>query len=81
MKKLNLIISILLILIPFKIIAQAPFFLSDDAFEKIPRKHYKFLEGYGPDTNINNLGEENWADDLSNHQSMVNGYWVKIIIK
>ena len=80
MKKLNLIISILLILIPFKIIAQAPFFLSDDAFEKIPRKHYKFLEGYGPDTNINNLGEENWADDLSNHQSMVNGYWVKIII-
>ena len=80
MKKTILFMLFFFTVISTNILGQVPFLLTDNDFEKIPRKHYQFLEGYGPDVNINILSAEDWLDELTNPQSMVKGYWVKIII-
>ena len=61
--------------------AQEPFVLDSAMIETILPKHLSFLEGADHDILFEALENAEWTDKLINVQSMVNGYWVKFIVK
>ena len=61
--------------------AQEPFVLDSAMIETIFPKHLSFLEGADHKTPFEVLENAEWTEKLINVQSMVNGYWVKFIVK
>ncbi len=61
--------------------AQEPFVLDSVMIETIFPKHLSFLEGADHKTPFEVLENAEWTENLINVQSMVNGYWVKFIVK
>ena len=60
---------------------QEPFVLDSAMIETIPPKHLSFLEGLDHDIPFGALENAEWTEKLINVQSMVNGYWVKFVVK
>ena len=63
------------------IFAQEPFVLDTAMIKTIPPKHLLFLEGLDYDISFEALENAKWTEKLINVQSLVNGYWVKFIVK
>jgi len=63
------------------IFAQEPFVLDTAMIKTIPPKHLLFLEGLDHDISFEALENTEWTEKLINVQSLVNGYWVKFIVK
>ena len=63
------------------IFSQEPFVFDTSLIETIPPKHLSFLEGADHDIHFEALENAEWTDKLVNVQSIVNGYWVKFIVK
>ena len=63
------------------IFAQEPFVLDTAMIKTIPPKHLLFLEGLDHDISFEALENAKWTEKLINVQSLVNGYWVKFIVK
>ena len=63
------------------IFAQEPFVLDTAMIKTIPPKHLLFLEGLDNDISFEALENAKWTEKLINVQSLVNGYWVKFIVK
>ena len=61
--------------------AQEPFVLDSAMIETILPKHLSFLEGSDHDIHFEALENAEWTEKLINVQSIVNGYWVKFIVK
>ena len=63
------------------IFAQEPFVLDTAMIKTIPPKHLLFLEDLDHDISFEALENAKWTEKLINVQSLVNGYWVKFIVK
>ena len=63
------------------IFSQEPFVFDTSLIETIPPIHLSFLEGSDHDIHFEALENAEWTDKLINVQSIVNGYWVKFIVK
>ena len=63
------------------IFAQEPFVLDTAMIKTIPPKHLLFLEGLDHDISFEALENAKWTEKIINVQSLVNGYWVKFIVK
>jgi len=61
--------------------AQEPFILSSESLERIPPKHLNFLEGFDQDVTLETLENAKWTETLMSAQSMVEGYWVRFVVK
>ena len=61
--------------------AQEPFELVNPLLETIPPNNLTFLEGFNYDVDFEVLENAEWTKKLENVQSIVNGYWVKFIVK
>ena len=61
--------------------AQEPFVLDTAMLETIPPNHLTFLEGLNHDIPFEVLENAEWTEKLVNAQSMVDGYWVKFIVR
>ena len=80
-KSIFLILTIVFFVSSKNIFAQEPFILDTAMIETIPPKHLSFLEGADHDIIFEVLENAEWTDKLINVQSMVDGYWVKFIVK
>ena len=82
LKKYIFLILILMFFVSSKnTFGQEPFVLDSAMIETIPPKHLSFLEGLDHDIPFEVLENAEWNEKLINVQSMVNGYWVKFIVK
>ncbi len=61
--------------------AVEPFVLDTGMLETIPPKNLNFLEGLDHDVPFEVLENAEWTEKLFNAQSMVDGYWVKFVVK
>lgn len=61
--------------------AVEPFVLDTGMLETIPPKNLNFLEGLDHDVPFEVLENAEWTENLFNAQSMVDGYWVKFVVK
>ncbi len=61
--------------------AVEPFVLDTGMLETIPPKNLNFLEGLDHDVPFEVLENADWTEKLFNAQSMVDGYWVKFVVK
>ena len=61
--------------------AVEPFVLDTGMLETIPPKNLNFLEGVDHDVPFEVLENAEWTENLFNAQSMVDGYWVKFVVK
>ena len=61
--------------------AVEPFLLDAGMLETIPPKNLKFLEGLDHAVPFEVLENAEWAEKLFNAQSLVDGYWVKFVVK
>ena len=61
--------------------AQEPFIISSESLERIPPKHLNFLEGFDQDVQLETLENAEWTETLMSAQSMVEGYWVRFVVK
>ena len=61
--------------------AVEPFVLDTGMLETIPPKNLNFLEGLDHDVPFEVLENADWTENLFNAQSMVDGYWVKFVVK
>ncbi len=82
LKKYIFLILILLFFVANKFTsAQEPFVLDTTILETIPPNNLTFLEGFNYDVDFEVLENAEWTNKLENVQSIVNGYWVKFIVK
>ena len=82
LKKYIFLILILLLFVANKFtFAQEPFVLDTTLLETIPPNNLTFLEGFNYDVDFEILENAEWTKKLENVQSIVNGYWVKFIVK
>ncbi len=61
--------------------AQEPFIISSESLERIPPKHLNFLEGFDQDVSLETFENAEWTETLMSAQSMVEGYWVRFVVK
>ena len=61
--------------------AQEPFIISSESPERIPPKHLNFLEGFDENVSLETLENGEWTETLMSAQSMVEGYWVRIVVQ
>ncbi len=80
-KIIFLILTIIFFVSSKNIFSQEPFVLNTAMIETIPPIHLSFLEGSDHDIHFEALENAEWTDKLINVQSIVNGYWVKFIVK
>ena len=80
-KIIFLILTIFFFVSSKKIFSQEPFVLDTAMIETIPPIHLSFLEGSDHDIHFEALENAEWTEKLINVQSIVNGYWVKFIVK
>ena len=80
-KIIFLILTICFFVSSKNIFSQEPFVFDTSLIETIPPKHLSFLEGSDHDILFESLENAEWTDKLINVQSIVNGYWVKFIVK
>jgi len=52
-----------------------------ESLEIIPNKHLSFLEGFDETVSFEDLERAEWSDRRLNPQSMVEGYWVRFVVK
>ena len=57
-----------------------PYFVNSESLERIPAKYLTFLEGFDENTPYDVLENSLWSKKLINAQSIVDGYWVKLVI-
>ena len=88
MKHLHIILSSFFCAILFIVLfcietatAQEPFIISSESLERIPPKHLNFLEGFDQDVPLETLENAEWTETLMSAQSMVEGYWVRFVVK
>ena len=80
-KIIFLILTICFFVSSKNIFSQEPFVFDTSLIETIPPIHLSFLEGSDHDIHFEALENAEWTDKLINVQSIVNGYWVKFIVK
>ena len=80
-KYLFLILTLMFFVCGKNTFAVEPFFLDTGMLETIPPKNLKFLEGLDHDVPFEVLENAEWTEKLVNAQSMVDGYWVKFVVK
>ena len=78
---LFLILTLMVFVCGKNTFAQEPFILETGMLETIPPKNLKFLEGLDHDVPFEVLENAEWTEKLFNAQSMVDGYWVKFVVK
>ena len=54
---------------------------TESQLQTIERKHMQFLEGYDEHATFEQLQKADWQRELSSHQSFVEGYWVKFLVR
>jgi len=54
---------------------------TESQMQTIERKHMQFLEGYDEHATFEQLQKADWQPELSSHQSFVEGYWVKFLVR
>jgi len=54
---------------------------TESQLQTIERKHMQFLEGYDEHASFEQLQKADWQRELSSHQSFVEGYWVKFLVR
>ena len=80
-KYIFLILTLIFFLSIKNTFAQEPFVLDTAMLETIPPNHLTFLEGLNHDIPFEVLENAEWTEKLINAQSMVDGYWVKFIVR
>ena len=80
-KYLFLILTLMFFVSSKNTFAQEPFLLDTAMLETIPPNHLTFLEGLDHDIPFDVLENAEWTEKLVNAQSMVDGYWVKFIVR
>ena len=71
----------ILILISSSLSAKDFFVIDDDKNRKIPTEFYLYYEGDIKDSRILEVDNSSWNSELKNHQSYINGFWIKYRIK
>ena len=61
--------------------AQESFIINLESLERIPAKHLNFLEGFDENVSLETLENAEWTETLMSAQSMVEGYWVRFVVK
>ena len=79
--KFTLYLLIFLFLISSKSFSQEPYIITSESLEIIPNKHLSFLEGFDETVSFEVLESVEWSDRLLDAQSMVDGYWVRFVVK
>jgi len=79
--KILLILTLILFVSSKNTFAQDPFLLDTTILETIPPNNLTFLEGLDYNIPIEVLENATWTKKLLNAQSMVDGYWVKFIVR
>ena len=79
--KFTLYLLIFLFLISSKLHSQEPYVITSESLEIIPNKHLSFLEGFDETVSFGDLERAEWSDRRLNPQSMVEGYWVRFVVK
>jgi len=79
--KFTLYLLIFLFLISSKLHSQEPYVIMSESLEIIPNKHLSFLEGFDETVSFEDLERAEWSDRRLNPQSMVEGYWVRFVVK
>ena len=54
---------------------------TESQLQTIDRKHMQFLESYDEHVTFEVLEKADWQPELSSHQSFVEGYWVKFLVR
>ena len=80
-KYLFLILTLMFFVSSKNTFAQEPFLLDTGMLETIPPNHLTFLKGLDHDVPFEVLENAEWTEKLVNAQSMVDGYWVKFIVR
>ena len=80
-KYLFIILTLMLFVCGKYTFAVEPFVLDTGMLETIPPKNLNFLEGLDHDVPFEVLENAEWTEKLFNAQSMVDGYWVKFVVK
>ena len=80
-KYLFIILTLMLFVCGKYTFAVEPFVLDTGMLETIPPKNLNFLEGLDHDVPFEVLENAEWTENLFNAQSMVDGYWVKFVVK
>jgi len=80
-KYLFIILTLMLFVCGKYTFAVEPFVLDTGMLETIPPKNLNFLEGVDHDVPFEVLENAEWTENLFNAQSMVDGYWVKFVVK
>ena len=79
--KFTLYLLIFLFLISSKLHSQEPYVITSESLEIIPNKHLSFLEGFDETVSFETLESAEWSDRRLDAQSMVDGYWVRFVVK
>ena len=79
--KFTLYLLTFLFLISSKSHSQEPYVITSESLEIIPNKHLSFLEGFDETVSFEILESAEWSDRRLDAQSMVDGYWVRFVVK
>ena len=79
--KFTLYLLIFLFLISSKLYSQEPYIITSESLEIIPNEHLRFLEGFDETVSFETLESAEWSDRRLDAQSMVDGYWVRFVVK
>ena len=82
--KRKLILALLtLMLFRMGVVTAQEVFVLDSAsqLQTVERKHMQFLEGFDEHATFEQLQQAGWQPELSSHQSFVDGYWVKFLVR
>ena len=79
--KFTLYLLIFLFLISSKSPSQEPYVITSESLEIIPNKYLSFLEGFDENVSFEILESAEWSDRRLDAQSMVDGYWVRFVVK
>ena len=77
----TLYLLIFLFLISSKLHSQEPYVITSESLEIIPNEHLRFLEGFDETVSFEILESAEWSDRRLDAQSMVDGYWVRFVVK
>ena len=54
---------------------------STSQLQIIDHKYVQFLEGYDEQASFEQLQQSDWQTEMSSNQSLVEGYWVKFLVR
>ena len=83
MKSRHLFFILALMLFSVELSKAEEFFVLDSKsqLQIIDPKYVQFLEGYDEHATFEQLQKADWQRELSSHQSFVEGYWVKFLVR